>query len=69
MIRRFVAPDAVSLFIAPSKVSAVADRNTAMPFDIEDVYRSHREELCTFDVMVEKFGRARNRCFRAPNEA
>jgi hypothetical protein len=27
-----------------------------MPFDIEEVFWSHRGELCTFDVMVEEFG-------------
>ena len=26
------------------------------PFDIENVFWSHRGELCTFDVMVEEFG-------------
>ena len=56
LIRRFVDPDAVFLFVAASEVSAVADRFGAVPFDIEDVFWSHRGELCTFDVMVEEFG-------------
>jgi rhodanese-related sulfurtransferase len=56
LIRRFVDPTAVFLFVAPSEVLAVADRFAATPFDIEDVFWSHRGELCTFDTMVEEFG-------------
>ena len=56
LVRRFVDPDAVFLFVAPSEVEAVADRFGAAPFDIENVFWSHRGELCTFDIMVEEFG-------------
>ncbi|MEE9985524.1 sulfurtransferase/chromate resistance protein [Agrobacterium pusense] len=56
LIRRFVDPSAVFLFVPAAEVSAVADRFNATPFDIEEVYWSHRGELCTFDVMVEEFG-------------
>lgn len=56
LIRRFVDPVAVFLFVAPSEVEAVADRFGAAPFDVENVFWSHRGELCTFDVMVEEFG-------------
>lgn len=58
LIRRFVDPSAVFLFVPAAEVSAVADRFNATPFDIEEVYWSHRGELCTFDVMVEEFGLA-----------
>lgn len=56
LIRRFVDPHALFLFVAASEVAAVAERFGATPFDIEDVLWSHRGELCTFDVMVEAFG-------------
>jgi rhodanese-related sulfurtransferase len=58
LIRRFVDPNAVFLFVPPSEVQAVAERFEATPFDIEgdDVFWSHRGELCTFDVMIEEFG-------------
>ena len=56
LIRRFVDPEAVFLFVAPSEVAAVAERFGAEPFDVEGAYWSHRGELCTFDVMVEEFG-------------
>jgi rhodanese-related sulfurtransferase len=58
LIRRFVDPSAVFLFVAPSEVLSVAERFGAAPFDIEGVYWSHRGEECTFDVMVEEFGLA-----------
>ena len=58
LIRRFVDPDAVFLFVPTSEVQGVVARFSATPFDIEgdDVFWSHRGELCTFDVMVEEFG-------------
>jgi rhodanese-related sulfurtransferase len=56
LIRRFVDPSAVFLFVAPPEVVGVADRFHATPFDMEGVFWSHRGELCTFDVMVEEFG-------------
>jgi rhodanese-related sulfurtransferase len=56
LIRRFVDPRAVFLFVAPSDVVAVAERFGGVPFDIENVFWSHRGETCTFDTMVEEFG-------------
>jgi rhodanese-related sulfurtransferase len=54
LIRRFVDPAAVFLFVAPSEVTAVAERFNATPFDIEGVLWSHRGERCTFDTMLEE---------------
>jgi rhodanese-related sulfurtransferase len=56
LIRRFVDPAAVFLFVAASEVAAVADRFGATPFDIEGVFWSHRGLVCTFDVMLDEFG-------------
>jgi hypothetical protein len=56
LIRRFVDPGAVFLYVAPSEVTAVADRFAATPFDIEGVHWSHRDERCTFDTMLDEFG-------------
>ncbi|MBV8850535.1 MAG: chromate resistance protein [Methylobacteriaceae bacterium] len=58
LIRRFVDPHAVFLFVTPSEVPAVAERFNAVPFDIEGegVFWSHRGDLCTFDVMIDEFG-------------
>jgi hypothetical protein len=58
LIRRFVDPRAVFLFVAPSEVDGVAERFGATPFDVEGVHWSHRGDACTFDVIVEEFGLA-----------
>ena len=56
LLRRFVDPDAVFLFVSPSEVNAVAERFAATPFDIEGVFWSHRGDRCTFDTMLSEFG-------------
>jgi rhodanese-related sulfurtransferase len=56
LIRRFVDPAAVFLFVTPVEIGDVAERFGAEPFDVEHVFWSHRGELCTFDVMVAEFG-------------
>jgi rhodanese-related sulfurtransferase len=56
LIRRFVDPEAVILFVEPAEVAGVARRLGAEPFDIEGVRWSHDGPRCTFDVMVEAFG-------------
>jgi len=58
LIRRFVDPDAVFLYVAPSEVAAVAERFGAAAFDIDDAFWGHRGERCTFDTMVEELGLA-----------
>jgi rhodanese-related sulfurtransferase len=56
LIRRFVDPRAVFLYVAPAEVPGVAELFGARPFDIEDVFWSHRGGLCTFDTMLAEFG-------------
>ena len=58
LIRRFLDPHAVVLFVVPAEVSAVADRLGGTPFDIEGAFWSHRGEHCTFDTMLEEWGLA-----------
>jgi len=56
LIRRFVDPTAVFLFVAPSDVAGVAERFGATPFDVDGVFWSHRGENCSFDTMLEEMG-------------
>src|SRR5262245_43339268 len=56
LIRRFIDPKAVFLFVAPSEVTGVADGFGATPFDVDGVFWSDRGGKCTFDVMIEEFG-------------
>ena len=36
----------------------MAERFAAAPFDVEDVFWSHRGEACTFDTMLDELGLA-----------
>lgn len=56
LIRRFVDPSAIFLFVGASEVAAVADQFDATPFDIDGVFWSHRGDRCSFDTMIEEFG-------------
>ena len=56
LVRRFIDPDAVFLFVAAAEVAAAAQRFNAVPFDIDGVFWSHRGETCTFDTMLAEFG-------------
>ncbi|WP_424630189.1 chromate resistance protein ChrB domain-containing protein [Bradyrhizobium sp. SYSU BS000235] len=55
LIRRFIDPSAVFLFVTASEVAPVAEQFKAVPFDIEGVHWGHRGDLCTFDIMIEEF--------------
>jgi hypothetical protein len=56
LIRRFVDPTAVFLFVSPAAVQSVAERFSGAPFDIEGVFWSHRGDRCTFDTMLDELG-------------
>lgn len=56
LIRRFIDPRAVFLFVSPQEVRAVGEAMGAAPFDIEDVFWSHRGDACTFDTLIAEFG-------------
>ncbi len=56
LIRRFVDPNAVFLFVPAAEVSAVAQQHHAAPFDIDGAFWGHRGERCSFDAFVEELG-------------
>jgi rhodanese-related sulfurtransferase len=56
LIRRFVDPAAVFLFVAPSEIEGVAKEFKAAAFDVDGAFWSHRGEMCTFDTMLQEFG-------------
>lgn len=55
LIRRFIDPGATFLFVAPSEVLAVATQFAANAFDIEGAPYTHRDDLCTFDTLLDDF--------------
>ena len=56
LIRRFIDPSAVFLFVPPVEVAGVARHASAAAFDVEGEFWSDRGERTTFDVMLEEFG-------------
>ena len=56
LIRRFIDPGAVFLFVPPAEVAGVAECANATPFDVDGTFWCDREEKTAFDVMVEEFG-------------
>ena len=56
LIRRFIDPDAILLFVSPTEVAGVAERFKATPFDVEGVHWSHRGDRCSFDTFIEDLG-------------
>jgi hypothetical protein len=55
LIRRFIDPDAEILYVARDKVLATAEREGARSFDAPDAEFTHRDGLCTFEVLIEEF--------------
>jgi rhodanese-related sulfurtransferase len=58
LIRRFIDPRAVFLYVPPTEVAGVANHAKATPFDVEGAVWSDRGAHTTFDVMLEEFGLA-----------
>jgi hypothetical protein len=56
LIRRFVDKDAQFFFVPSDEVLTVAERENAIPFDIEGVELGHDGPLCTFDAIIRKYG-------------
>ncbi|HYD13187.1 MAG TPA: sulfurtransferase/chromate resistance protein [Allosphingosinicella sp.] len=56
LIRRFVDPAGIFLFVAPNEVPAVGERLDAAPFDVDGVFWSHRGDQCSFDTMIAELG-------------
>jgi hypothetical protein len=58
LIRRFVDPDAVFLFVAESELLDAAVRENAIAFDapkLTAIELNHRGERCTFEAIIEDY--------------
>ena len=56
LIRRFIDPDAVFLYVPPGDVLEVAASAEAIPYDVPGVELSHVGERCSFDAFLAKYG-------------
>jgi hypothetical protein len=55
LITRFIDSDAEFLFVPRSKVLEVAEKEDAIPFDTPGAELHHRDDLCTFDVIIKEY--------------
>ncbi len=55
LIRRFIDPAAVFLYVPTDKVFATAEREKAVAFDIPGAPFSHDGDRCSFDAFIERF--------------
>jgi hypothetical protein len=56
LILRFIDPDAEIVYVPPEEVLAYAEGHGAHSFDAPGAEFTHREGLCTFEVLVAEFG-------------
>jgi hypothetical protein len=56
LIRNFIDPDAEFLYVPTDQVLAVAEREGARSYDAPGAEFTHRDGLCSFEVLVEEFG-------------
>ena len=56
LVLRYIDPAAEFLYVPPAEVLAVAERDDAISFDAPDARYTHRDGLCTFEVLLEEHG-------------
>ena len=55
LISRFIDSEAEFLFVPKSKVLERAESEGAIPFDTPGAKLHHRDDLCTFDVIIKDY--------------
>jgi hypothetical protein len=56
LIRRFIDPEAEFLYVPADRVLAVADKEQGHSYDAPGARYTHRDGLCSFEVLVEEYG-------------
>ena len=56
LILRFIDPAAEFLYVPADEVLAVAEREDALSYDAPGARYTHRDGLCSFEVLVEEYG-------------
>jgi len=56
LIRKLIDPSAEILFVPADQVLPVAEREAAISFDARGARYTHRDGLCSFEVLVEEYG-------------
>ena len=56
LIRKFVDPDAEFLFVPADQVLEIAERDGAIPYDVEGVELGHHGGECSFEAILHQHG-------------
>ena len=56
LIKNFIDPEAEFLYVRPDEVLAIAERESAHSYDAPGAEYTHRDGLCSFEVLVEEYG-------------
>src|SRR3984893_13017108 len=56
LIKRFIDPDAEFLYVPAPEVTAVAEREGAIPYDVGGVELGHVDGRCSFESIIHKYG-------------
>jgi hypothetical protein len=56
LIRRFIDPEAEFLYVPADRVLDAAEKEGAHSFDAPGARYTHRDGLCSFEVLVEEYG-------------
>ena len=55
LIKKFVDPEAVFLYVPADQVMDVAKRDNAVAFDVPNVELGHHGTECSFDAVIKKY--------------
>ena len=55
LIRKFIDAEAEILYVPRDEVLAVAERESAISFDAPGARYTHRDGLCSFEVLIEDY--------------
>lgn len=55
LIQKFVDPDALFLFVPADQVMAVAEREGAIPYDVQGVEPGHHGKACSFEAILNRY--------------
>jgi hypothetical protein len=56
LIKKFVDPEAEFLFVPASQVLEIAEREAAIPYDVQGVELGHHANQCSFEAILKKHG-------------
>lgn len=55
LIRTFIDPDAEIVYVPADQVLSFAEREGATSFDAKGARHTHRDRLCSFEVLIEDY--------------